>query len=89
MIHLITDNDIMAHIEGTLNNGKEAELYQKMADNGEIELLRHIEKCYVACQEDYFNDLLGEKYSSTTAAERDYELRMAAKCLSKNITNKP
>lgn len=60
MKHLIKDMELVAYLEGTLSNEEVMQLKRKLRDNGELDLLYHLQLSYEECIVNYAKELIGE-----------------------------
>lgn len=82
MKHLIKDMEIIDYLEGNLNKDEIKSLKDRMNENGELDLLYHLELSYYETTEEYANFLIGEDdfVTNTESDYNDFRLgnRMAA-----------
>lgn len=60
MKHLIKDVELVAYLEDMLNKTEIKQLKNKLRENGELELLYHLQMAYDEGMQSYANELLGE-----------------------------
>lgn len=60
MKHLIKDVELVAYLEDMLNKNEVKQLKNKLRDNGDLELLYHLQMAYNEGMQSYANELLGE-----------------------------
>lgn len=60
MKHLIQDVELVAYLEDMLNKTEIKQLKNKLRENGELELLYHLQMAYDEGMQSYANELLGE-----------------------------
>ena len=92
MKHLIKKMELVAYLEGTLNNEEIMQLKRKLRDNGELELLYHLQLSYEERIVNYAKELIGEddfyiepNSSPTTDLDTGNTIKVAA---SKTFTSK-
>lgn len=60
MKHLIKDAELVSYLEGNLTKDEVKSLKKRIEENGELDMLYHLELSYNEGMRDYANRLLGE-----------------------------
>lgn len=60
MKHLIKDTDLVAYLEGRLNKDEVKSLKKRLEENGELDMLYHLQLSYDNGLKEYANYLIGE-----------------------------
>ena len=84
MKHIVRDLELVAYLEGTLSKDEVRQLKERMEENGELDLLYHLQLSYEKGMKEYAAELIGEDEcieSGGTFSLRDLEragIRIAA-----------
>lgn len=80
MKKLISDKELVAYIDGSLPKEDIRILHSKAVENGDADLLLHLQLATLACDEELTNDLLGEdEFMQDEESLHSTNLAMAAK----------
>jgi len=60
MKHLIKDAELVSYLEGNLTKDEVKSLKKRIEENGELDMLYHLQLSYNEGMKDYANSLLGE-----------------------------
>lgn len=60
MKHLIKDAELVSYLEGYLTKDEVKSLKKRIEENGELDMLYHLQLSYDEGMKDYANSLLGE-----------------------------
>lgn len=60
MKHLIKDTELIAYLEGDLNKDEVKSLKKRLKENGELDMLYHLQLSNDEGLKEYANDLIGE-----------------------------
>ncbi|MBR3884696.1 MAG: hypothetical protein IKJ31_08090 [Bacteroidaceae bacterium] len=69
MKHLIRDLELIAYLEGELNKEEIRILKRKLEENGELNMLYHLQLSYDEGLEEYANELIGEDDFNTESVK--------------------
>lgn len=62
MKKLISDKELVAYIDGRLSKEEVCNLEAKAVENGETDLLLHVQLAALACNQELADELLGEDF---------------------------
>ena len=60
MKHIVRDLELVAYLEGTLSKDEVRQLKERMEENGELDLLYHLQLSYEKGMKEYAAELIGE-----------------------------
>ncbi len=79
MKHLIRDIEIIDYLEGNLNKDEIKSLKERMSENGELDLLYHLELSYYETTKEYADFLIGEDDFVTNMESENNDLRLGTR----------
>lgn len=84
-MRLITDDELIAYVEGTLTAIERKEVLLKLRENDQMDLLFHLQQSYMQIMKDYADELLGvDEYKSGSSYDLGDNIAIAAKNKEKN-----